>query len=118
MADRSEHLEGAGHGAGHDRHAGHSVAMFRDKFWLSLALTIPVVLLSGDVQHWFGYVIPDFPGSDSLPAILGTEVERPSCVEPRTRNTGARRERGQARRRSQASSRLRSCRAPIAPRVW
>jgi len=27
----------------HDRHAGHSVAMFRDKFWLSFALTIPVV---------------------------------------------------------------------------
>ena len=25
----------------HDRHAGHSVAMFRDKFWLSFALTIP-----------------------------------------------------------------------------
>ena len=33
------------HAAGHDRHAGHSVAMFRDKFWLSLALTIPVILL-------------------------------------------------------------------------
>jgi hypothetical protein len=32
------------HGS-HDRHAGHSVAMFRDKFWLSLALTIPVRLL-------------------------------------------------------------------------
>jgi len=30
-----------GHAAGHDRHAGHSVNMFRDKFWLSLALTIP-----------------------------------------------------------------------------
>jgi len=30
------------HGS-HDRHAGHSVAMFRDKFWLSFALTIPVV---------------------------------------------------------------------------
>jgi len=26
----------------HDRHAGHSVAMFRDKFWLTFALTIPV----------------------------------------------------------------------------
>ena len=39
-----------GHAAGHDRHAGHSVAMFRDRFWLSLALTIPVVLLSPDVQ--------------------------------------------------------------------
>ena len=37
----------AGHAtqAGHDRHAGHSVAMFRDRFWLSLLLTIPVVLL-------------------------------------------------------------------------
>lgn len=33
-----------------DRHAGHSVAMFRDKFWLSFALTIPVVFLSSDVQ--------------------------------------------------------------------
>ena len=39
----------------HDRHAGHSVAMFRDKFWLSFALTIPVVFWSTDVQHWFGY---------------------------------------------------------------
>jgi Cu2+-exporting ATPase len=29
--------------ASHDRHAGHSVAMFRDKFWLSFALTIPLV---------------------------------------------------------------------------
>src|SRR5467141_3844424 len=28
----------------HDRHAGHSVAMFRDKFWLSFALTIPAIL--------------------------------------------------------------------------
>ena len=34
--------------ATHDRHAGHSVAMFRDKFWLSFALTIPVVFWSAD----------------------------------------------------------------------
>jgi Cu2+-exporting ATPase len=60
--------------AGHDRHEGHSVAMFRDKFWLSLALTIPVVLLSHDVQMWLGYEIPSFPGSDYLPAILGTII--------------------------------------------
>jgi Cu2+-exporting ATPase len=63
-----------GHGAGHDRHAGHSVAMFRDKFWLSLALTIPVVLLSQDIQMWLGYTAPTFPGSEYLPAILGTIV--------------------------------------------
>jgi Cu2+-exporting ATPase len=58
----------------HDRHAGHSVAMFRDKFWLSLALTIPVVFWSTDVQHWLGYTAPSFPGSRFIPAILGTVV--------------------------------------------
>ena len=63
-----------GHGAGHDRHAGHSVAMFRDKFWLSLALTIPVVLLSADIQEWLGYGTPIFPGSEYLPAVIGTIV--------------------------------------------
>jgi Cu2+-exporting ATPase len=61
------------HGS-HDRHAGHSVAMFRDKFWLSLALTIPVVFWSADVQRWLGYTAPSFPGSRFLPAILGTVV--------------------------------------------
>src|SRR2546429_2733205 len=60
--------------ASHDRHAGHSVAMFRDKFWLSFALTIPVVYWSTDVQHWLGYTAPSFPGSKFIPAILGTVV--------------------------------------------
>src|ERR1700687_5540961 len=60
--------------ASHDRHAGHSVAMFRDKFWLSFALTIPVVIWSTDVQHWFGYRAPSFPGSNLIPPILGTVV--------------------------------------------
>jgi Cu2+-exporting ATPase len=58
----------------HDRHAGHSVAMFRDKFWLSLALTIPVIFWSTDVQHWIGYAAPSFPGSRFIPAIFGTVV--------------------------------------------
>src|SRR5580700_9127824 len=61
------------HGS-HGRHAGHSVAMFRDKFWLSLGLTIPVVFWSTDVQHWLGYTAPSFPGSKFIPAILGTSV--------------------------------------------
>jgi Cu2+-exporting ATPase len=58
----------------HDRHAGHSVAMFRDKFWLSLALTIPVVLWSRDPQTWLGYAAPTFPGSALIPPVLGTLV--------------------------------------------
>jgi P-type Cu2+ transporter len=63
-----------GHAAGHDRHAGHSVAMFRDKFWLSLALTMPVILLSADIQEWFGYSVPTIPGIEFVPAILGTII--------------------------------------------
>ncbi len=63
-----------GRNGGHDRHAGHSVDMFRDKFWLTLALTIPVVLLSHDIQVWFGYSVPEFPGSQYAPAILGTVI--------------------------------------------
>ena len=68
------HHAAGGHGAGHDRHEGHSVAMFRDKFWLSLALTIPVVILSSDVQEWFGYSLPAFPGEQYAAAILGTII--------------------------------------------
>ena len=60
--------------AGHERHAGHSGAMFRDKFWLSFALTIPVVFWSTDVQHWLGYTAPDFSGSKFIQPILGTVV--------------------------------------------
>ena len=58
----------------HDRHAGHSVAMFRDKFWWTLAFAIPVVVWSDDVQHWLGYTAPSFPGSKWIPAIFGTIV--------------------------------------------
>ncbi len=50
------------------------MAMFREKFWLSLALTIPVVILSPDIQHWFGYSLPTFPGEQYAAAILGTVI--------------------------------------------
>ena len=70
----TDHGEHAPQHRSHDRHEGHSVAAFRDKFWLSLVLTIPVVLLSQDVQMWLGYSIPDFPGSDYVPAALGTII--------------------------------------------
>jgi P-type Cu2+ transporter len=59
---------------GHDRHAEHSVAMFRDKFWLSLGLTVPVIFWSSDVQHWLEYKAPSFPGSKFIPPILGAIV--------------------------------------------
>ncbi|CAM5531669.1 hypothetical protein RLIN73S_00153 [Rhodanobacter lindaniclasticus] len=60
--------------AGHDKHAGHSVASFRDKFWLTLLLTIPTLIWSGMIQHWFDYTAPLFPGSAYIPAVFGTIV--------------------------------------------
>ncbi len=74
QGDHSGHATAADDHAAHDKHAGHSVAMFRDKFWLSLALTIPVVLLSHDFAEWFGYSLPAIPGVGYVPAILGTIV--------------------------------------------
>ena len=80
MQHEREHEHGAPSGwapgghSEHDRHEGHSVAMFRDKFWLSLALTIPVLIWSPDIQAWFGYTAPVFPGSEYLPAVLGTVI--------------------------------------------
>jgi Cu2+-exporting ATPase len=58
----------------HGRHAGHAVAMFRDKLWLSFGLTIPTIFWSTDVRHWLRYTAPSFPGSKFIPAILGTAV--------------------------------------------
>ena len=62
------------HESGHDKHAGHSVAMFRDRFWLSLALTLPVIFFSRMIQEWFGYTAPTFPGSAWLSLVLGTVI--------------------------------------------
>jgi Cu2+-exporting ATPase len=68
--DAGEH---GGHAA-HDKHAGHDPEVFRRQFWIVLALTIPVVIWSAEVQHWLGYMAPMFPGSEWIPAVLGTIV--------------------------------------------
>jgi Cu2+-exporting ATPase len=58
----------------HGEHAGHSTAMFKNKFWLSLALAIPVVVFSPMVGHLLGYSVPGFPGSTWIPPVLGTVI--------------------------------------------
>lgn len=64
---------GHGHGHGHDKHAGHDPEMFRRRFWLSLLLTIPIVLTSEMVMDWLGYSL-DFPGRSWIGPVLGTAV--------------------------------------------
>jgi Cu2+-exporting ATPase len=48
--------------------------MFRDKFWWSLALTVPTLVWGELLQRWLGYTAPTFPGSDYIPAVFGTAV--------------------------------------------
>jgi P-type Cu2+ transporter len=59
--------------AGHDKHAGHDPKMFRRRFWLSLVLTVPIVVTSEMVMDWFGYPL-DFPGITWVGPVLGTVV--------------------------------------------
>lgn len=58
----------------HGQHAGHSVAMFKNRFWLSLALAVPVVYFSPMFGDLLGYMPPVFPGSQWIPPVLGTVI--------------------------------------------
>ena len=75
-AEPDEH---GGHDAGHGGQGGHGghgdhAAQFRDRFWLSLVLTVPVVLYSEMVQEWLRFTPPQFPGSQWVAPVLGTIV--------------------------------------------
>jgi P-type Cu2+ transporter len=67
------HVGPDSHG-GHDKHEGHSPEMFRDRFWIALLLTLPVVFWAEHIQELLGYQAPVFPGSAWIPPILGTVI--------------------------------------------
>jgi len=69
-AAHDEHHEGRSGGG----HAGHDAATFRDRFWWTLTLTLPVVFFSSTVQDWFGYSAPGLPGADWISPVLGTVI--------------------------------------------
>jgi Cu2+-exporting ATPase len=54
-------------------HEGH-ITLMRNRFWVSLPLTIIVVLYSPMVQGWLGFTMPAFPGSQFIAPILGTVI--------------------------------------------
>ncbi|MBI4785708.1 MAG: copper-translocating P-type ATPase [Chloroflexi bacterium] len=49
--------------AAHGDHTGHE-QMFRQRFWVCLVLSIPVILYSDMIQMWLGFTVPTFPGSE------------------------------------------------------
>lgn len=58
---------------GHEHDHGDHAALFRDKFWVTLALSVPVVAFSGMFQDLMGYNI-SFAGAQWVAPILGTVV--------------------------------------------
>jgi Cu2+-exporting ATPase len=61
-----------GHGA-HTDHSGHEM-MFRNRFWVSLALSVPVLLYSEMLQMWLGFSMPAFLGSQWIGPIFAIIV--------------------------------------------
>jgi Cu2+-exporting ATPase len=57
----------------HVDHTGHE-QMFRRKFWVSLILSIPVLLFSPAVQGFLGYSMPAFPGSQWITPVFSVIV--------------------------------------------
>ncbi|OKH17684.1 copper-translocating P-type ATPase (plasmid) [[Limnothrix rosea] IAM M-220] len=62
------------HHAGHDKHAGHSPAMFKRRFFICLALTLPVLYFAPSFQEWFNYQAIQFPASNWATPILSTVI--------------------------------------------
>src|SRR3989344_2862269 len=70
-SQRSDHSE---HNHMDSKHAGHSTQMFLKKFWISLVITIPVVLYADVLESVFKWSLPEFPGVEYMPLILSTVV--------------------------------------------
>lgn len=60
--DPGAHADRGGDHKAHVDHSGHE-RMFRDRFWVCLVLSIPVLAYSPMIQHWLGFRPPAFAGS-------------------------------------------------------
>ena len=69
----ADHADHAGH-AGHGDHSAHDPAIFKRKFWLSLALTVPTLVFSMGLQDILDLTGPRFPGSQFIPAAFGIAI--------------------------------------------
>ncbi|MGN6511633.1 MAG: heavy metal translocating P-type ATPase, partial [Chitinophaga sp.] len=57
----------------HDEHAGHNKNAFLKRFWVCLAVTVPVLLLSQTVRQWLGFEWT-FPGDRYVLLVLSSFI--------------------------------------------
>ena len=74
LANRTPAHQDHGDHGGHGDHSHHDPDQFRDRFWVTLALSLPVVFFSEMFQELLGYSAPSFPGSTWIPPVLGTII--------------------------------------------
>ena len=78
------HVQKSGHGhSGHsqhghadenfNKHEGHHTGDFLTRFWISLVITIPILLLSHMIQQWLGFSLA-FNGDKYVLLALGTVI--------------------------------------------
>lgn len=60
----------SGHGVMHEGHA----TLMRNRFWISLPLTLIVLIFSPMIQQWFNFTQPQFSGNQFVAPILGTII--------------------------------------------
>jgi P-type Cu2+ transporter len=72
-AAHESHGDHEDHKNGHVDHTGHE-DMFRRKFWVSLILSVPVLVFSETVAGFFGFSVPDFPGVQWIPPVFSVVV--------------------------------------------
>ncbi len=58
----------------YDKHAGHNVNIFARRFWVSLILTVPILVYSELPERFFGWKAPAFIGSEYLLLVLGSVI--------------------------------------------
>lgn len=72
-SSKGDHSGHKGHGVHGVDHTGHEI-MFRNRFWICLALSVPVVLYSPMLQEWFNFSMPVFPGSNWVAPVFAALV--------------------------------------------
>jgi Cu2+-exporting ATPase len=60
------------HAGHHERHEGHSVESFRNRFWLSAGLTVPTLVWGHMLPSALGFSPPQVPGMHWIPVVSGT----------------------------------------------
>lgn len=73
IKEHTHHHNGEQKSEVYDEHAGHHIADFKQRFWICLVVTVPILALSHMIQQWMGFELK-FPGEKYVLAVLSAFV--------------------------------------------